>query len=407
MKIAHVTDFYLPRLGGVEMHVSDLARRQAAQGHEVTILTATPGTSRRLRAVPAAGSGVAVHRLADDLRRPAALHPAAVPRGRRLVLEGGYDVVHVHAGVVTPLAFAVAALAEQGVPTVATAHSLVSNAMPLFRALDAATGWTSWPVVWTAVSEFAAAPLRRLIGPGGRVHVVPNGIDAEKWAVDPLPRDPDDVLVASVMRLAPRKRPRHLLRALRLAAARMPAGVRLRAVIVGDGSQRWLLEDYLVRHRMTSWVTLAGRRTRSEIHAMYARADLFVAPATLESFGIAALEARCAGLPVVTRAGNGVSTFIVDGREGVLAESDLELAEAIARLAIDHEERRRIALHNRTTPPSITWEDTLARLDVAYAAARSMRPSADPLVTSADGSPHDATAGNSVDAGAALRPVSA
>ena len=47
MRIAHVTDFYLPRLGGIEMHVSDLAARQVALGHEVTVVTSSPseGTS--------------------------------------------------------------------------------------------------------------------------------------------------------------------------------------------------------------------------------------------------------------------------------------------------------------------------------------------------------------------------
>ena len=39
MRIAHVTDFYLPRLGGIELHVSDLSDRQRAAGHEVEVLT--------------------------------------------------------------------------------------------------------------------------------------------------------------------------------------------------------------------------------------------------------------------------------------------------------------------------------------------------------------------------------
>ena len=46
---------------------------------------------------------------------------------------------------------------------------------------------------------------------------------------------------------------------------------------------------------------------------------MFVAPANLESFGIAALEARCAGLPVLAKANSGIREFVSDEREGLLA----------------------------------------------------------------------------------------
>ena len=55
MRIAHVTDVYLPRLGGVELQVHDLAERQRAAGHETVVLTTTPG-----------GPGGAVVRLGHD-----------------------------------------------------------------------------------------------------------------------------------------------------------------------------------------------------------------------------------------------------------------------------------------------------------------------------------------------------
>ena len=43
MRIVHVTDAFQPQLGGIEVHVSDLATRQAAAGHEVHVVTTTPG----------------------------------------------------------------------------------------------------------------------------------------------------------------------------------------------------------------------------------------------------------------------------------------------------------------------------------------------------------------------------
>ena len=371
MRIAHVSDFYLPRLGGIEMHIHDLASRQQAAGHDVEVITATPrpASSRG----PVEECGRTVHRLTESAFYPSALHPAGLPLGRRLIRDGKYDLVHVHIGVVSPLAFATAhAAANTALPTVVTVHSMLSYCQPAFKALDVAARWSAWPVVWTAVSDVAATPIRRLVGRDRPVIVLPNGIDPEEWRVTPAPRDPREVVVVAVMRLASRKRPRHLLRALRRARAQVPASTRLRAVVVGEGPQRPALERYLRRHDMAGWVSLPGRFHRSEIRALFEHADLFVAPATLESFGIAALEARCAGLPVIARAQSGVREFVSDGREGILVNSELDLSDAIARLAADPTARQEIANHNRAVPPPVTWEHVLRMTDDAYAAASDL-----------------------------------
>jgi glycosyltransferase involved in cell wall biosynthesis len=372
MRIVHVTDFYLPRLGGIEMHVHDLARRQLAAGHDVEILTSSPDypTDREPLADP---GEPAVHRLGGAGRLPALLDPAALRAGRDLLRERRYDLVHVHAGPVSPLAFAAAGLADQ-VPTVLTAHSLVAYLEPAFRLLDAGLGWSRLPLVWSAVSDVAAQPLRRLVAPAP-VHVLPNGIDPDQWRIVPEPRDPTDVLVVAVMRLAARKRPRHLLAMLRRARRQLPAQVRLRAVVVGEGPQRPWLEAYARRHAMTGWVSLPGRLTRPQIAALFARADMFVAPATLESFGIAALEARCAGLPVVARSQGGIGEFIgADGREGILAHSDAEMTAALVRLAADPALREEITSHNRATRPGLDWPHVLRRTMDLYQLALAGQP---------------------------------
>jgi len=129
------------------------------------------------------------------------------------------------------------------------------------------------------------------------------------------------------------------------------------------------MERYLRRHGMTDWVHLPGRLSRPQIKDLFAHSDVFVAPAILESFGIAALEARCAGLPVVARAEGGIGEFISDGREGFLVDSDSAMAAAIAALAGDPWLRARIATHNRLTPPPVAWPDVLARTSHLYALA--------------------------------------
>lgn len=43
MKIALVSDWYRPRVGGIEFQIESLAARLVAAGHAVTVITPTPG----------------------------------------------------------------------------------------------------------------------------------------------------------------------------------------------------------------------------------------------------------------------------------------------------------------------------------------------------------------------------
>jgi glycosyltransferase involved in cell wall biosynthesis len=286
---------------------------------------------------------------------------------RSWILDQRPDVVHVHLSVLSPLGIlAVRAAARNGVPVVVTVHSLWWWAASLYRTADRLMRWGAWPVHWTAVSDLAAEPLRGILGDRAEVEVLPNGVDAAAWAVDPLPRDDREVVVASVMRLALRKRPKALMHIVRDAAAALPEGIRLRVVVVGDGPQRRAVRRLRRRYRLTDCVELAGRRDHAGIRELYRRADLYLAPATLESFGIAALEARCAGLPVLARRRTGIAGFVHDGVDGLLADDDAGLARGLARLATDPDLRAEMTRHNRTRAADHGWPEVLTRCDMAY-----------------------------------------
>jgi glycosyltransferase involved in cell wall biosynthesis len=131
------------------------------------------------------------------------------------------------------------------------------------------------------------------------------------------------------------------------------------------------------RQGMQDWVELPGRVDRDRLRATYRAADLYVAPARLESFGIAALEARAAGLPVVARADSGVREFVTDGVEGLLAPDDRAMVDAMARLATDTFLRQRISAYNHANPPMQDWPYVVRRADEEYArAARIVRSAA-------------------------------
>ena len=298
--------------------------------------------------------------------------PAAIREGLQRLDAGDIDVLHAHLGVASPLAFFLArGAARRGIPTVVTVHSLWSRVRPIMAAMDAWGRWSRLPIQWTAVSEAAAAPVRRLMPPHVRVEVIANGINPGDWEVGtPVRATQDDVVVAAVMRLALRKRPLPLLRMLGRAQHALGEGRRLRLVIAGEGRLRPLMRWYAARHGLSGQVEFVGRVDRDGVRRLLRSADMFVAPARLESFGIAALEARCAGVPVVAMASGGVGEFVEHGVEGLLCADDADMARAISALAADDLGRERIADHNRSTTCRVTWEEVLDRTDAAYERAR-------------------------------------
>jgi glycosyltransferase involved in cell wall biosynthesis len=126
------------------------------------------------------------------------------------------------------------------------------------------------------------------------------------------------------------------------------------------------MERMLARYGMSGWVELTGRLDRDRLRDVYRRADLFVAPARLESFGIAALEARTAGLPVVAMARAGIREFVEPEVEGLLADGDRAMTAAVTRLVVDAPLRAAIAAHNRAVLPRMTWPSVLEQCERAY-----------------------------------------
>jgi hypothetical protein len=256
----------------------------------------------------------------------------------------------------------VAAARRLGVPCVLTFHSMLGLGARALGAADALGGWARGDVLVTGVSAALAAALRRAL-PHARVAVLPNATDVTWWraaadeatddagpsasAAAPLavpPRAPGELRLVAAMRLVPKKRPlvlSHVLAAAVRAAA--PAGTPVRLVVAGAGSAREAMERAAARRGVADALTCVGWQPRAALRALYRDADAFVLPTRHESFGIAALEARAAGLPVLGMAGTGLADFVRDGVEGVLCADDAALARAAARLAFGRAVARRAA----------------------------------------------------------------
>jgi len=346
--------------------VRALALAQAQAGHDVRIITATPG-HEQVRGGHDRVDGLRVDRVAAHLPFELPVHPRTRHHVSKLLARDPVDVVHVHAGVVSPFAWGGirAALAVQ-VPVLVTVHSVWEPMQQrVISAVDRWVGWTARGVALSAVSELAAARVEAALRVD--VAVTPNGIDPVVWRMPPRTVGAGSLRVTSVMRMAPRKRTEPLVRILATAMSELEG--QLTATLVGDGPDRAGAERLARRIGVSDRITFVGRLDRSAILNVFGNSDVYIQPSVKESFGIAALEARTAGLPVIARAQSGTSQFIHTGVEGLLACDDQGMSDALVRLARDSELRFAITQHNTSTPTAETWPGVLAAVERAYAGA--------------------------------------
>lgn len=356
MRILHISDCYAPRTGGIETQVRNLAEAQAFRGHDVEVVTATPGE-------PVIGSPVTVHRVTMRLPGELPIHVRTRSNVARLLARHTPSVVHVHAGAVSPFAWGgVRASLQAGIPTVVTVHSVWGPlASPAARMAHRIVRWVDRGAVVTSVSAMAARRVADALGLS-EVLVTPNGIDVERWSPQE-PQSHDRLSFIAVQRLAPRKRSVELIDMFAEVATTVPDA---HLTIVGDGPQRNAVEKRVAYHQLQQQVLLTGRVGYTELRQLLSASDVFVQPSVMESFGIAALEARSSGLPVIAFVGTGTADFIHSGIEGVLVKSDACMVRAMTALGTDRDLRGMITEHNRTTRPVENWDYVVAVVDDAY-----------------------------------------
>lgn len=383
MRILHVSDCFPPRTGGIETQVHDLAGLQVEAGHEVHVATATAGADGARRATRVLGTGVRVHRMASALTFGLPANPRGPWLLRQAITRLRPDVVHVHAGVVSPFALdGMVAARVTGVPLAVTWHCMLDGFVTGYGLLSRLTGMGRTAAAVSAVSRVAGERVARMLGRDD-VLVVPNGLTVADWqppAGTPAEVPHGPLRLVATQRLAPRKRVAPLVDIVAAAHRRLGTDAsgapRLHLTVIGSGPEETRVRGHVHRLGLDGVVSLVGQLQRDELRARYAGEHVFVAPARLEAFGIAGLEARAAGLPVVAGRGTGVSEYITHGQDGLLtpdradglddAAADAALTDAIVRLAEDRDLLGRLRRHAVSTPPAADWADVLAACERLY-----------------------------------------
>ncbi|RNI22894.1 glycosyltransferase family 4 protein [Flexivirga caeni] len=368
MRIVHVADSFPPDVGGIERQVEALAHAQLADGHDVSVITAVNKDGPQ-------GGDLDVHR-GLRTRWLTIAFPSLNHRMVAKVLDrGDVDVVHAHFTVASPIAIYVArAASRRGIPVAVTVHSVWWKVAVVHRFVSGVFfGPSRLRVVYSGVSTMIAGHIRRVYPRAGDVSIVPNLVDTQWWA----PQSPSkhragqpDFRVVLVGRLKKRKHIDEFIEILSQVKAKVPEGTQVSVSIVGAGPRHDDLRQQVEQLGLDSWVELLGHRTPEQIRDLLHESDLFVAPSRQEAFGIAALEARSAGVPVIGYTFTGLADFVESGVEGLLVDDADDMADGLAKLLVDGQRVERLKASTRSRPPAVTFDDAMRATYAFYDRAR-------------------------------------
>ncbi|BCJ31222.1 glycosyltransferase family 4 protein [Actinocatenispora sera] len=381
-------------VGGLGRHVHALSVALAAAGHEVTVVTRhgsePDGTDAPLDEIR---DGVRVVRAPADpplfpfstetlLAFTMSLNHALTRAALRVAGEQGFDVVHGHDWLVTHAA--VTLKHHLGVPLVATVHATEagrhSGWLPgeLNRCIHSVEWWLTYEARRVLVcSDYMRWEVSRLFElPGGKVRVIPNGVDPAAFAATPgqvrAARQRfggDGPLVVYAGRLVHEKGVQDLIAATPTLRRRFPG---LRVVVAGEGKYAEELVAEVRRRRLSRTVEFVGFLD-AELPALFAAADCAVVPSRYEPFGMVAVEAASAGAPLAVSATGGLGEFVAAGLAAVsFAPKDpRSLAEAVSSVLADEVLARRLARQGRSlVAERYAWPVIAERTLEAYGQAQ-------------------------------------
>ena len=356
LRVAMVSSRYLPHLGGVETHVSEVARRMAARGLEITVLTTD--LTGGLPPIERDGQLTVRRYAAWPRRADLYIAPALV----RQIGRGGYDLVHVQGvnNFLPPMALAAAQ--RSGIPTVATFHT--GGHSSRMRTMVRGAQWQALrPLLrrtkaLVAVCHYEVEVFARRLGlEPERIRLIRNG--AEPLPVgDSVPQICGSPLVCSVARLERYKGHHRLISAM---PALLDLAPDAHLAVVGRGGYEAPLRRLAARLRVEHAVTLTSfdSTQREALGALLQSSDVVALMSDYEANPVAVMEALALGRKVVVADTSGLSELAAEGLATAVPPNapPRELAGVLARVA---------ALPDPVPPDLPTWDGCAEQLLALY-----------------------------------------
>lgn len=193
------------------------------------------------------------------------------------------------------------------------------------------------------ISDFWRDKLVALGCPPEKIRVQRMGIDCHAFSFAPRKyQDGDIVRLISVCRLTEKKGIEYAISAVAQVAKSFPISY----TIVGDGPLRPELESQINDLGVSRFVTITGRKLRSEVIELLGEAHALLAPSVtaadgdMEGIPVTIMEAMARGLPVLSTRHSGIPELVVDRDNGYLApERDVDALADCLRSFVSHPER--------------------------------------------------------------------
>lgn len=241
------------------------------------------------------------------------------------------DVIHCHFGCEALRLLQNVKIAEN-VPIIVHFHGYDASEMIRKRSyIRALSPFLQMPCVWPIVVSYAMkADLEHVGFDMSRACLLRYGIDLDLFRprhASPSPRPGDQIVIAQISSLIPKKGHRETLLALAAMLQRNPAlRHRIRYRIAGAGISRAAIETLVTSLGLGLNVEFVGTVTPTEAAALLSEADVFVHHSVEERSGHkegipnAIIEAMAMELPVLTTQHAGIPELVEHGVHGLLCE---------------------------------------------------------------------------------------
>ena len=349
MRIGMVCPYSFDVPGGVQSHVLQLAEVMRSRGHTVSVLAPSSPHVQLPDYVVSAGKAVPIPYNGSVARLQ--FSPMVHGKVRRWLVEGDFDVLHLHEPNAPSLSMWALRVAEG--PIVATFHTSTTKSLTLSVVRRLLRPMHEKIVGRIAVSDLARRWQMEALG--SDAVEIPNGVDVAAFAhaprLDGYPRPGKTVLFLGRYD-EPRKGMTVLLDALPKLVRYFPD---VEVLVVGRGDEDELRDEAgdLAGHlRFLGQVDDAGKASALR------SADVYCAPNIGgESFGIVLVEAMAAGAAVVASDLHAFRRVLRDGAVGRLVPSGdgAALADGLIDLLRDDAARRRYIDEGRKAVGRYDW----------------------------------------------------
>lgn len=355
LKVAMVTNNYLPFIGGVPISIDRLRRGLIQLKHRVMVVA----PSYKDQGEPEED----VIRVPSLLTlgekgefRIANIFSWRIIRGLRAFKP---DLVHIHHPFW--LGWLGLVLARRmKVPAIYTYHTRLEHYAhyvplpgPLFRNLISHSLVRRFAnrCQGVIVPTHSAEEYLRIIGVTSHIYVQPTGIDFERFQQ----RSPDsetalkkqfgikgETVFVTVSRLSKEKNISFIVEGL--ARLKESTNKPFKCLIIGDGEERDTLQQQIDRLGLGDCVYLAGAVPPDEMVNYYQIGDLFLFASKSETQGMVILEAMAAHMPVVAVRSSGIDDVVRQGFNGYKTPTDLPLwTDSVQKLLEDADLRNTLA----------------------------------------------------------------